>query len=84
MTSWTVRVDRRKDRADEVLGELLAIGEVVEGLTVTEVHPGEVGDAGKFRDFVDLATMTHESEAVLETVGEELLLEFGWLIDFQK
>ena len=59
----------------------------VEGLSV-EVFSSDVlektVDQGRFRDFVASATIQHEHEAVLETIAEELLDLFGWLVDFRQ
>jgi hypothetical protein len=59
----------------------------VDGLRV-EIFPSDVFeeavDQGRFRDFVATATLAHEHAAVLETLAEELLDVFGWLIDFRE
>ena len=87
MHTWTVSIDRRTDRRDEILGELGAFGFTVDGLTVDIFESQRIDapeDQGRFRDFVPVATMSHEHQQVLETLAEELLDMFGWLIDFRE
>lgn len=82
-----VRIDRRAEIADEVRSELEDLGATVQGLTVALVDREAfeaARDAGKFRDFVELATLAHDSDDVLEWVAEELVDRFGWLIDVTK
>lgn len=83
----TVRIDRRAEVLADLEGELRSLSETVAGLAVEfydRVDIEAARDAGKFRDFVDVARLVHESGDVLEWVAEELIDEFGWLVDITK
>lgn len=85
--SWIVRIDRRKSSREEVLEELQSLGLSIQDLSVDVVPEQtywDAPDAGAFRDFVPVATISHVSIEALEVVAEELLLTFGWLVDFQR
>ena len=87
MPSIVVRLDRRAEVLSDVRGELQSLRESVGGLAVSLADDGDIAaarDSGKYRDFVDVATLTHEDDAVLEWVAEELVDEFGWLVDIQR
>jgi hypothetical protein len=84
---WTVRADRRDADLERLRAELLELDQTLEGLRVTLVDPQQVEDApdgGAFRDFLPVAQASARSEQVLEVMAEELLLEFGFLVDFLK
>jgi hypothetical protein len=79
-----VRIDRRAEVVEEVLDELKGLSESVRGLDVLLVEReafDSARDEGKFRDFVEIARLTHESAEALEIVAEELVERFGWLVD---
>ena len=85
--SWTVRIDRRKASREDVLEELQSLGLSIQDLAVDVVAEQTYWDApdgGAFRDFIPVATISHRSIEALEVVAEELLLTFGWLVDFQR
>lgn len=87
MTSIIVRMDRRAEVVDQLRAELRSLGESVGGLAVELVPDAEIEaarDGGKFRDFVDVARVTHAEPEVLEWVAEELVDEFGWLVDIAR
>ena len=87
MPAWTVSTDRRKGDPARLLHELQELAASIEGLHL-EVLPEDdyhqSPDGGGFRDFAPLAVISHQSLAALEIVAEELLAEFGWLVDFSK
>lgn len=79
-----VRIDRRAEVVDELVGELEELRDSVRGLEVELEDPDafeSARDAGKFRDFVNVARLIHESPDALEIVAEELVERFGWLVD---
>ncbi len=86
--SWTVRADRRVLAVEAVQAELedLALG--VEGLSVDVVDSAslrDLPDTGGFRDFVVVACMRAGDKRILDRVGEELIAEFGFAVDwFEK
>lgn len=86
-SSIVVRIDRRAEVVGALRDELCSLGDTVAGLEVEFVDHDEIEqarDAGKFRDFVDVAHLRHESQDVLEWVAEELIDEFGWLVDIAR
>ena len=87
MASWTLRADRRRADFPQIVAYLRDLEAVVQDLSI-DLLPEEVQegapDGGAFRDFVDLAHLHHPHTEALELVGEDLLAEFGWLIDFQR
>ena len=83
----TIRIDRRAEVVDELRAEIAELASSIVGLTVQVVDLNafeSARDAGKFRDFVDVAVVNHESEEVLEWVAEELVERFGWLVDVSR
>lgn len=83
--SLTILVDRRECNADEVIRECETLEASVEGLSFEFIEDPEAQpDAGAFRDFVRVATASHESPAVLEWVAEELVDTFGWRVDIKN
>ena len=85
-TRWTVRADRRAGRVGDVQAELTALGEVVDGLIVALEDPVALAarpDLGAFRDFVVVATLDAPDARILERVGEELIAEFGFTVDWR-
>lgn len=82
-----VRIDRRAEVVTDLRAELRSLAQSVKDLKVTIVSDEEferARDDGKFRDFVDVATVEHASEEVLEWVAEELIDGFGWLVDVTR
>lgn len=87
MPTWTLKADRRKVDKRALEEELSLLAETVQGLRIQILDPlafEEGPDAGGFRDFAPFAHLSHTHLEVLEIVAEELLIHFGWLIDFQK
>lgn len=87
MTDILVRIDRRAEVVDELRRELVSLSQSVEGLTVAFVDEDgfeQARDAGKFRDFVAVASLSHQEPEVLEWAAEELVDEFGWLVDIGR
>ena len=84
MPTWTVKVDRRKAEPAKLVERLQSLEQSVQGLRVQLVdrhlYEGEK-DRGDFRDFAPVARLSHERREALRIVTEELILEFGWLID---
>lgn len=87
MPSWAIRTDRRDGDRDGILQELEALASSIDGLHL-DVHPEDAffdgPDGGGFRDFAPIATLSHPDLRALELVAEELVLQFGWRIDFSK
>lgn len=87
MASWTLRADRRRADLSQISDSLRDLESLVQGLSIDlldEELCEAAPDKGAFRDFVDLALLHHPHTEALELVGEELLAEFGWLIDFKR
>ncbi len=87
LLQWTVRIDRRQANRDDVIALLNQLAKSVQQLQVEITADDEfwnTADIGAFRDFVSVAVISHPAEAGLEYVAEELLEEFGWLVDFQR
>ena len=87
MPSIVVRLDRRAEVLDDLRRELHSLAESVDGLQIDFAADAAVEaarDAGKFRDFVDVARVHHHATDVLEWVAEELVEEFGWLVDISR
>lgn len=87
MPTWTLKADRRKIDKRALERELSLLAETVQGLQIQTLDSpsfDEGPDAGGFRDFAPFAHISHPHLEVLEIVAEELLINFGWLIDFQK
>lgn len=85
MPTWTLKADRRKADYSQIVARLRSMQDSVEGLTISIIdrHRFELtSDKGNFRDFSPLVRISHDKLAALEIIAEELLLEFGWLIDF--
>ncbi len=87
MPTWTVKADQRQADYDELVTQLELLGRSVEGLTVAilasqafQQHP----DRGGFRAFAPVATISHDRLRALEAVAEELISQFGWLIDLSR
>ena len=83
----TIRIDRRAEVVDELRAEIVELASSIVGLTVQVVDSNafeSARDAGKFRDFVDVASVSHDSDEVLEWVAEELVERFGWLVDVSR
>lgn len=77
-------MDRRAEVFEALRAELRSLQESVDGLDVRfepEAAVESARDDGKFRDFVDVARIDHAEPAVLNWVAEELVDEFGWLVD---
>ncbi len=87
LQQWTVRIDRRQADRNAVIDLLNLLAKSVQQLQVEITADDEfwnTADIGAFRDFVAVAVISHPAEAGLEYVAEELLEEFGWLVDFQR
>lgn len=84
--TWTVSIDRRSANPDDIVRELTALAESIDGLSL-RLNPratfDQAPDAGAFRDFVALASISHHDRRVLDFVAESLLTSFGWLVDFR-
>lgn len=84
---WTVRMDRREGRFEAVCSEMRLLEATLEGLSLEMISPKEFEDApdeGAFRDFHPIAYASAPDDRILEAMAEELLLEFGFLVDFLK
>lgn len=87
MPTWTIKADRRRADYDRLVERLQSLQNSVRGLTLTLVDVAEFDsspDAGNFRDFAPVAHLTHTELQALEIVAEELVIEFGWLIDLDR
>ncbi len=84
MPTWTVKADRRKADRSQIIERLRSMEDTIEGLTLYEVDPQLLemtDDERNFRDFAPVMHLSHDEVGALEVIAEELLLEFGWLID---
>jgi hypothetical protein len=84
--AWALRADRRQLPWARLRAELLGLAQTLEGLRVELIPEDrymEQPDGGAFRDFGPVATLHSDELGVLEAAAEELLLEFGFLIDLQ-
>ena len=84
METLVIRIDRRAEVLEELLEELRELQNTVVGLEVEFIDRDTyetARDEGKFRDFVEVAVARHEKAGVLEWLAEELVDEFGWLVD---
>ncbi len=82
-----VRIDRRAEVVEDLIEELELLRRSVKGLDVRMEDRASfeaARDEGKFRDFVDVARLSHESPEALEIVAEELVEHFGWLVDVTR
>lgn len=87
MPTWTVSADRRSADYRVLTDELRLLGESIAGLTVHIVDEQAFDgrdDAGNFRDFAPVARLHHGDLEALRLVAEDLITEFGWLIDLEK
>ena len=86
MQTWTLSIDRRKADRNAIIETLNELKNGVQGLEVElfdEAHYWEAGDSGAFRDFIAIARISHSHREGLEYVAEDLLEQFGWLVDFR-
>jgi hypothetical protein len=87
VVEWIIRADRREADLARVQRELAELGQTLEGLSVTLAPAAALAaapDGGAFRDFVLVGTARAQDVRVLEAMAEELLLDFGFLVDFLK
>lgn len=84
---WIVRADRRAGILRQVQAELSELGLGIDGLSV-ELEDADAlearADIGAFRDFVEVATLRAPDARILERVGEELIAEFGFTVDWRE
>lgn len=84
MPTWTLKADRRRADRDRIADRLEILEESVRGLEVRlvddDVFQG-ASDEGGLRDFAPVAELTHEDRRGLQIVAQQLVDEFGWLID---
>ncbi len=83
---WTVRADRRAGRWREVQADLVELAAGVDGLEVALEDAAEIearADIGAFRDFVPVAVLRAPDARILERIGEELIAEFGFTVDWK-
>ena len=86
MTTWTIRADRRTAKFGVVAEELDDLAATLEGVSIQLVDRhswDDAPDAGAFRDFHPIATVTGQRQA-LEYLAEELVAEFGYQVDFLR
>ncbi len=83
MPTWIVKVDRRSGDPTPVTERLEELAESVKGLRVESIDDSPP-DAGNFRDFAAVARIRHEQIQGLEVIAEQLISEFGWVIDLEK
>ena len=84
---WSVRVDRRAVAVELIHEELQGLALSIEGLTlevVPEAELRELPDLGGFRDFVVVASLSAPDVRILQAVGDELLAEFGFAVDWKE
>lgn len=79
-------MDRREADREAIISALRELEAGVQGLKVElldEQDYWDAADSGAFRDFIALATLSHTHREALEYVAEDLLEQFGWLVDFR-
>ena len=84
MPSWTVKADQHQADYEEVTTHLKDLGRSIHGLSVTLCDPLQFQHRRRgsgFRSFASVAIISHDELQVLETVAEELIAQFGWVID---
>ena len=84
---WSVRADRRAVSIERVHGELLDLARSVEGLELELADLDALrlrADTGGFRDFVIVARLRSEDQRILDWVGQELIAEFGFTVDWRE
>ena len=86
MNRWIISADRRRSNPEAVRAELLNLCEGGLGLEIEFLDDAQKNapDAGKFRDFAPLATVTSEEERILAWLLEELVATFGWAVDLAR
>lgn len=81
--AWTLRIDRRVLEPARVRPELELLDQGIEHLRVEFIARFEaLDDEGAFRDFAPYAILRHPHQEVLDQIAEDLLEDFGWVIDF--
>ena len=85
---FLVSIDRREPEARSRLRrELNAWLPGVHGVTirwVTQKEAARTPDQGAFRDFVPFFEMRGPDQAALDYICEELVSQYGWLIDLRQ
>lgn len=79
-----VSVDRRENVLSQLVDELKSLQESINGLRIEFLEDGAIENqpnAGKYRDFANVAFVTHDSPEVLDFVTEELIDIYGWRVD---
>lgn len=78
-----IRIDRRSQDIQALWEELDSLTTSVSGLEVHRIDL-RAADAGKYRDFIEVAALEHPDRAVLEWAAEELIDVFGWSVDVKQ
>lgn len=84
MPTWVIRADRRASVYDAVADEIREVAASVDGLTLFVVARDEweeAAPAAGFRDFAEIARMTHPAAEALQWAAEELVGVLGWRVD---
>ena len=87
MATWTVKADHRRADYASITQRLRALSDAIEGLSLRPVAPEQfhgADDGGDFRDFRTIAYLSHHRTEALEIIAEELIGEFGWVIDLSR
>ncbi len=87
--TWCIQIDRRQPTHiyHDVLLFLEELLPHIEGLEVewTPRHIAEERpDQGALRDFIPVAFIHHTNTIVLEYIMEEVVGQFGWLVDIDR
>ena len=86
--SWIVQVDRRQEHAHhEVLTFLKTLLPGIAQLDYTLFTLEEAlrtPDEGALRDFIPVASFRHEDARLFQYIGEELIAQFGWIVDLSE
>ena len=86
--TWLVQVDRRQKGAHHdvhaFLEELLPGIAQLDYTLYTLEEALQSPDDGALRDFIPVASFHHHDVRVFQYIGEELIAQFGWLVDLSE
>lgn len=87
--SWLVQVDRRQEGAHHQVR--LFLEQLLPGIAHLDFNLFDLDEAlalsqdqGALRDFIPVASFHHHEVRVFQFIGEELIDQFGWLVDLSE
>ncbi len=79
-----ILADRRTLRWAQVADEVRELAQTLTGLNIEMMPDFDTApDAGAFRDFAPVARASAHDRRIVDAMVEELLLEFGFAVDFK-